>query len=102
MSWTSSLSLPTLILIMLLGHWIEMKALGEAGDAQKSIGLSLVPKDAHVVLEDDSIETRPVADLQVGDLIRVQAGERCSSRWNDPAWRITCKRSACDWGIETN
>ena len=64
----------TLILIMLLGHWIEMKALGEAGDAQKALA-ELVPKDAHVVLEDDSIETRPVADLQVGDLIRVQAGE---------------------------
>ena len=64
----------TLILIMLLGHWIEMKALGEAGDAQKALA-ELVPKDAHVVLEDDSIETRPVSDLQVGDLIRVQAGE---------------------------
>lgn len=64
----------TLILIMLLGHWIEMKALGEAGDSQKALA-ELVPKDAHVVLEDDSIETRPVADLQVGDLIRVQAGE---------------------------
>ncbi len=64
----------TLILIMLLGHWIEMKALGEAGNAQKELA-ELVPKDAHVVLEDDSIETRPVADLQVGDLIRVQAGE---------------------------
>ncbi|MBJ7676477.1 cadmium-translocating P-type ATPase [Weissella confusa] len=64
----------TLILIMLLGHWIEMKALGEAGNAQKALA-ELVPKDTHVVLEDDSIETRPVADLQVGDLIRVQAGE---------------------------
>ena len=64
----------TLILIMLLGHWIEMKALGEAGNAQKALA-ELVPKDAHVVLEDDSIETRPVSDLQVGDLIRVQAGE---------------------------
>ena len=64
----------TLILIMLLGHWIEMKALGEAGDAQKALA-ELVPKDSQVVLEDDSIETRPVADLQVGDLIRVQAGE---------------------------
>ena len=64
----------TLILIMLLGHWIEMKALGEAGDAQKALA-ELVPIDAHLVLEDDSIETRPVADLQVGDLIRVQAGE---------------------------
>ena len=64
----------SLVLIMLLGHWIEMKAVGEAGDAQKALA-ELVPKDAHVVLEDDSIETRPVADLQVGDLIRVQAGE---------------------------
>ena len=64
----------SLLLIMLLGHWIEMKAIGEAGDAQAELA-KLVPKDAHVVLEDDSIETRPVADLQVGDLIRVQAGE---------------------------
>ena len=64
----------SLLLIMLLGHWIEMKAIGEAGDAQEELA-KLVPKDAHVVLEDDSIETRPVADLKVGDLIRVQAGE---------------------------
>ncbi|MBL1158336.1 heavy metal translocating P-type ATPase [Streptococcus suis] len=64
----------TLILIMLLGHWIEMKALGEAGDAQKALA-ELVPKDAHVVLEDDSIETRPVSELQIGDVIRVQAGK---------------------------
>ena len=64
----------SLLLIMLLGHWIEMKAIGEAGDAQAELA-KLVPKDAHVVLEDDSIETRPVADLKVGDFIRVQAGE---------------------------
>ena len=64
----------SLLLIMLLGHWIEMKAIGEAGDAQAELA-KLVPKDAHVVLEDDSIEIRPVADLKVGDLIRVQAGE---------------------------
>ena len=64
----------SLILIMLLGHWIEMKAVGDAGDAQKELA-ELVPKDAQVVLEDDTVETRPVADLQVGDTIRVQAGE---------------------------
>lgn len=64
----------SLILIMLLGHWIEMKAVGEAGDAQKSLA-ELLPKDAHVVREDDSIETRPVSSLRVGDLVRVQAGE---------------------------
>lgn len=64
----------SLVLIMLLGHWIEMKAVGDAGDAQKSLA-ELLPKDAHLVLEDDSIETRPVTELLVGDIVRVQAGE---------------------------
>ena len=64
----------SLILIMLLGHWIEMKAVGEAGDAQKSLA-ELVPKDAHVVLADDKIEIRSVSELKVGDVVRVQAGE---------------------------
>lgn len=64
----------SLVLIMLLGHWIEMKAVGDAGDAQKSLA-ELLPKDAHVVLEDGSIEIRPVTELVVGDIVRVQAGE---------------------------
>ena len=64
----------SLLLIMLLGHWIETKAVGEAGDAQKALA-KLIPKDAHVVSEDESIETRPVSELKVGDIVRVQAGE---------------------------
>lgn len=64
----------SLIIIMLLGHWIEMKAVGEAGDAQKSLA-ELLPKDAYVVLEDDSIEIRSVTELKIGDIVRVQAGE---------------------------
>lgn len=64
----------SLILIMLLGHWIEMKAVGEAGDAQKSLA-ELLPKDAHVILEDEKIVIRPVTDLKVRDIVRVQAGE---------------------------
>lgn len=64
----------SLLLIMLLGHWIEMKVVGEAGDAQKALA-ELMPKDAALVLEDDSIESRPVSQLKVGDIIRVQAGE---------------------------
>ena len=64
----------SLILIMLLGHWIEMKAVGDAGDAQQSLA-ELLPKDAHVVLEDGSIEVRPVTKLEIGDLVRVQGGE---------------------------
>ena len=64
----------SLILIMLLGHWIEMVALGNAGDAQESLA-KLLPKQAQVLLEGDLIEERPVAELKVGDIVRVQAGE---------------------------
>lgn len=64
----------SLILIMLLGHWIEMVALGNAGDAQASLA-KLLPKEAQVVLQDDSIEQRSVTELKVGDTVRVQAGE---------------------------
>lgn len=64
----------SLILIMLLGHWIEMKAVDEAGDAQSALA-ELLPKDAQVVLADDSIETRSISELKVGDIVRIQAGE---------------------------
>lgn len=64
----------SLILIMLLGHWIEMRAVGDAGDAQKSLA-ELLPKDAHVLKEDESIEIRPVSELKIGDIVRVQGGE---------------------------
>lgn len=68
------LEFASLVLIMLLGHWIEMKALGEAGDAQQSLA-ELLPKDAQVVGEDGSITTKPLNELQVGEVVRVQAGE---------------------------
>lgn len=64
----------SLLLIMLLGHWIEMKAVGDAGDAQRSLA-ELVPKDAQVVLADGGIDVRPVTALGIGDIVRVQAGE---------------------------
>lgn len=64
----------SLLLIMLLGHWIEMKAIGEAGNAQKSLA-ELIPKNANLILDDGSIESHPVIDLKVGDLIRVKGGE---------------------------
>jgi len=64
----------SLVLIMLLGHWIEKVALGKAGDAQESLA-KLLPKQAQLVLADESVEERPVTELQVGDIVRVQAGE---------------------------
>ena len=49
----------SLVLIMLLGHWIEMEALGEAGDAQQALA-ELLPKDAQVVGENDEITTKNI------------------------------------------
>lgn len=64
----------SLVLIMLLGHWIEMNAVGDAGDARASLA-ALLPKDAQVILKDGSIDVRPIHQLVKGDRIRVQAGE---------------------------
>lgn len=64
----------SLILIMLLGHWIEMKAVGEAADAQKSLA-KLIPKDAHVINEHGEVVIKPVSELRIGDQVRVVAGE---------------------------
>lgn len=66
--------LSSLVLVMLLGHWIEMKAVGQAGDAQQALA-ELIPKDAQVLLEDGSLEVRPVIQLQAGDRVLVQAAE---------------------------
>lgn len=64
----------SLVLIMLFGHWIEMKAVGEAGDAQKTLA-ELLPKEAQVVAKDGTFKKHPVSELNIGDVVRVQAGE---------------------------
>ena len=64
----------SLILIMLLGHWIEMKAIADAGDARESLA-ALIPKEADLQQDDDTFIKVPVSQLQVNDVIRVQAGE---------------------------
>ena len=63
----------SLLLIMLLGHWIEMVALGKAGDAQKSLA-KLLPKEANVIVN-DQIFKKEISQLNIGDVVRVQAGE---------------------------
>ncbi len=66
--------LATLIAIMLLGHWIEMKSvLG----ASKSLELlvSMMPAEAHRV-KGDSIEDIRLEDLQRHDIILVKPGEK--------------------------
>ena len=64
----------SLILIMLLGHWIEMKAVQQAGDAQESLA-QLLPKEVSVVLENDVIEKRKLEDVHINDILSVAAGE---------------------------
>src|SRR5690554_1234578 len=64
----------SLVLIMLLGHWIEMVALGKAGDAQESLAM-LLPKQANLVSKNEKIIQASIADLKIGNIIQVQAGE---------------------------
>jgi len=66
--------LATLIVIMLLGHWIEMKSvLG----ASKSLELlvSMMPAEAHR-MKGDTVEDVKIEDLQKGDIILVKPGEK--------------------------
>lgn len=66
--------LATLILIMLLGHWIEMSAVMGAQDALGELA-KLLPDTAERVSEvHGEPETLPVAELRVGDLVRVRPG----------------------------
>lgn len=63
--------LSTLIVIMLIGHLIEMKAIMGAGDALKDLA-SLVPKKAHLKSGKD-VE---LSELKVGDLLLVKENEK--------------------------
>ena len=63
--------LATLIVIMLIGHLIEMKAIMGAGDALKDLA-SLVPKKAHLKNGED-VE---LSELKVGDLLLVKENEK--------------------------
>lgn len=67
--------LATLIVIMLLGHWIEMRAVMGAGDALKEMA-ELLPAQAHVLQEDGSYADVPLDEVQVGQTVMVKAGEK--------------------------
>jgi Cu2+-exporting ATPase len=66
--------LALLIDIMLLGHWMEMRAVGQARGALQALA-ELLPDDADRVT-DDGIETVPVTELAPGDLVVVRPGGR--------------------------
>lgn len=66
--------LSTLIVIMLLGHWLEMNAEMNAGSALSSLA-KLLPDTAHMVMG-DKIHDIKLEQLQVGDIVQVRSGEK--------------------------
>jgi Cu2+-exporting ATPase len=66
--------LATLVDVMLLGHWIEMRSIGRAGEALAELA-RLLPDTAERVL-DGSVEEVPIAELSPGDTVLVRPGAR--------------------------
>ena len=66
--------LAALIAVMLLGHWQEMKAIGQAQGALAALA-ELLPDTAERV-DGDSVEEVPIASLGVGDVVLVRPGGR--------------------------
>ena len=64
-----------LITIMLLGHWLEMKAIGQASSALDALA-ALLPDRAERILPDGSAEAVSVDELTVGDVVLVRSGGR--------------------------
>lgn len=84
-SWITSLGLggfdldfwwelALLVVIMLLGHWIEMRALGSAQGALDALA-ALLPDEAERIT-DSGTETVPVSELRPADLVLVRSGAR--------------------------
>ncbi|WP_394252887.1 heavy metal translocating P-type ATPase [Arthrobacter pityocampae] len=66
--------LALLVVIMLLGHWMEMRALGSAAGALDALA-ALLPDEADKVT-DTGVETVPVSSLAAGDVVLVRSGAR--------------------------
>jgi Cu2+-exporting ATPase len=66
--------LAALITIMLLGHWMEMRAIGQARGALAALA-ELLPDEAERIVASDQ-ETVPISRIEVGDLVLVRPGGR--------------------------
>ncbi|NLU03954.1 MAG: heavy metal translocating P-type ATPase, partial [Methanothermobacter sp.] len=69
--------LVTLIDVMLLGHWIEMRSIMSASGAVERLA-GLLPRRAHLVV-DGKVEDVDVSNLKPGDIVVVRSGERVPS-----------------------
>lgn len=67
--------LATLVLIMLLGHWIEMRSINNASKALESLA-SLMPDMANRLTENGETEEVQIDDIKAGDLLLVKPGEK--------------------------
>ncbi len=65
----------TLIDIMLLGHWIEMKSVLGASRALEELA-KLMPSDAHKIMPDGNVHDIPLNELAAGDRVLVKPGEK--------------------------
>ncbi len=65
--------LVTLIDIMLLGHWMEMRSIRQASRALDELA-KLMPDTAERIRPDGTVETVPVSALRVGDIVLVRPG----------------------------
>ncbi|HLW09303.1 MAG TPA: copper-translocating P-type ATPase, partial [Fermentimonas sp.] len=67
--------LATLIVIMLLGHWIEMRAVGNAGNALQKM-VELLPNKALLIDEHGIISEVELNEIKIGQDLLVNAGDR--------------------------
>ncbi|WP_374100475.1 heavy metal translocating P-type ATPase [Cellulosimicrobium cellulans] len=67
--------LALLVVIMLLGHWLEIRSLAQTASALDSLA-ALLPDEAERVADDGSVTTVAPTDLRVGDLVVVRPGGR--------------------------
>lgn len=70
--------LATLILIMLLGHWIEMRSVAGAS-RELELLVQLMPAEAHMVMEGGKVMEVKAGSLQAGDMILVKPGEKVAA-----------------------
>lgn len=66
--------LATLIDVMLLGHWIEMKTVMGASQSLKKI-IEMVPSEAHII-KNGTTKNIKVAELKKNDIVLVKPGEK--------------------------
>lgn len=67
--------LATLVDIMLLGHWIEMKSIMHASRALEKLA-ELMPSEAHKIMPDGNVSDVPLSDLKLDDKVLIKPGEK--------------------------